>query len=313
VADAISASDRGVQQAVGGRGGRATSAPPLQLEDPNAEGLFQFVGAGPGVPGARSAERMTTMTLFDTWRRWAPSSPPYVLDDDRSASAITRSVLHTSWESAHRSDDFASGGDSRLHLGLLPVPFIGNLATADIVVLLLNPGLSAGDYFGEYEVPAFRQALLDNLRQVGNDDHPFFYLNPAYGWHSGFQWWNNKLSGVIELAAKHWSESFADARHRTANRLAAIQLVPYHSATFSASAAPPSRLPSAKLARDYVHSELVPRALGGDVTIIVARQAATWGLPTSENIVTYSQRDARGAHLTPGSPGGAAILERLLR
>jgi hypothetical protein len=221
--------------------------------------------------------------------------------------------VHTSWESAHRSDEFGSGGDSRLHYGLLPVPFIGDLATADIFVLLLNPGLSAGDYFGEYEVPAFRQALLDNLQQAGTSEYPFFYLNPAFGWHSGFQWWNTKLAGVIDRAAARWGLSYAAARHRVANRLAAIELVPYHSARFSPSSARPTRLKSAELAREYVHQQLVPRARAGQLTIIVTRHAKSWGLPAADHIVTYTGQLARGALLTPDSQGGAAILDRLLR
>lgn len=39
----------------------------------------------------------------------------------------------------------AFGDDSSLHLGLLPVPYQGNLSKADVFVIMLNPGLGLSD------------------------------------------------------------------------------------------------------------------------------------------------------------------------
>jgi hypothetical protein len=56
------------------------------------------------------------------------------------------------WLEAYRSLDYCASHDRRLHLGLLPQPFFGDLRRASIYVLLLNPGLGPDDYYDEYEV-----------------------------------------------------------------------------------------------------------------------------------------------------------------
>ena len=44
------------------------------------------------------------------------------------------------------SDLFGDPYDKKLHLGLTPVPFIGNLGKASIYLFMLNPGLTSSDY-----------------------------------------------------------------------------------------------------------------------------------------------------------------------
>ena len=108
------------------------------------------------------------MSLLREWRKWDPKDFPYVLNVDAEVlrppawkSSVTK---YRSWRKATRDSDFGKRNDKRLHLGLIPVPFIGDMLNASIYVLMLNPGLGPGDYF-EYKVPRLRQALIDNLRQ----------------------------------------------------------------------------------------------------------------------------------------------------
>lgn len=51
----------------------------------------------------------------------------------------------------------------------------------------------------------------------------------------------------------------------------------------------------------------------GETIAIVTRQPQRWNLPEEPGIVVYSSQQARAAHMTPGSPGGRAILERLTK
>ena len=83
------------------------------------------------------------MDLLNQWSHWDQSEPPHIFDADRPHLGSERSVrsilLKTSWNDAHSAPDFGAPGDSRLHLGLLPVPLIGDLTRASVFVLLLNP------------------------------------------------------------------------------------------------------------------------------------------------------------------------------
>jgi hypothetical protein len=256
------------------------------------------------------------MDLIEAWRSWQPDAPPFILDTDRVAFDRGRgtpdTVIHRSWREALDAPDFAAPGDTRFHLGLLPQPFLGDLLRAEVYVLLLNPGLGPGDYFGEYEVPEYREALLANHRQSPSDGPiPFLFLDDRFAWSGGFRYWNKKLGGVIAELAGDWEVPFAEARSRLAKSIACIELCPYHSARFK----PPSRwireLPSARLAREFVRTAVMPRAENGDAIVIITRSVKRWGLPEHAAVVTYSGGQARGASLSPTSTGGMAIIDRL--
>ena len=139
------------------------------------------------------------MSLLSEWRKWDPKDFPYVLnmDADVLASPSWKSSVakYRSWRKAIRDPDFCKPNDKRLHLGLIPVPFIGDMLNASIYVLMLNPGLGPGDYF-EYKVPRLRRALIDNLRQKRRRGvMPFVFLDPRFAWHGGFGYWDRKTQG----------------------------------------------------------------------------------------------------------------------
>jgi hypothetical protein len=178
------------------------------------------------------------MNLPEAWADYRPDSPPFVLPADRDYLSLPRSaralVTYRGWREASRSPDFCIPEDTRVHLGLLPQPFVGNVRTASVYVLLLNPGLGPHDYFAEYKVPAFRKALLANLRQTRESRGvPFLFLDPQFAWHGGFAWWQGKLAKVIDDLARTWGVSFAEARLRLARNLAGIELFPVGCATSS--------------------------------------------------------------------------------
>ncbi len=93
--------------------------------------------------------------------------------------------------------------DHRLNLNLLPVPYSGDLRTAEIVVLLLNPGFTLADYWGEFEIPKLRQRLVATLQQsTAKSEFPFMWLDPEFCWHGGFIWWEKKLRDVVRVIAQ---------------------------------------------------------------------------------------------------------------
>lgn len=256
------------------------------------------------------------MDLLTTWASWREGSAPHVLDADRPVLLSGRSerstIVYTDWPTVIAAEDFAKPGDERLHLGLLPEPFCGNLRTASIYVLLLNPGLGPTDYFGELQVPAFRAARLRNLQQAfGAHEVPFYMLDPQFAWHGGFAWWHRKFAAVIQEIQRRRHVPYAAAQRALASELASIELVPYHSSVFRDADRWLQRLRSVELARQFVQEFVLPRVRRREAIVIATRQVSQWNLPTHPGVITYSNGQARGAHLTPNSPGGRAILDWL--
>ena len=223
--------------------------------------------------------------------------------------------MYRSWREATRAPDFCKSGDKRLHLGLIPIPFMGDMLNASIYVLMLNPGLGPGDYF-EYKVPSLRRALLANLRQERIPGvMPFVCQTPRFAWHGGFGYWHQKLKGVIEALAASRGMSLADARSTLGTKLAVVQLVPYHSAEFNQKAL--QQLSSVCLATDFVRRTVAKRVRGEEAIVIVTRQVKIWDqclpddLGEEHGIIRYTASEARAASLGPKSRGGRAILRRL--
>lgn len=256
------------------------------------------------------------MGLLHEWAEWKPTLAPFVLDADQPVLMAGRSarslVTITSWPDAYGADDFGAPGDNRLHLGLIPQPFCGHLERASIFILLLNPGIGPTDYYGEYEVPAYRKALFETLKQhFPTDSVPFLFLDPQYAWHGGFGWWHGKLVAVIKQLARLWSVPFATARARLGKEIASIELLPYHSPSFRDRGGWLRQLRSVALAREYVQNVVIPRVERHDAIVVVTRQARAWNLREHPGVIRYSGQEARAAHLSPDSPGGRAILAHL--
>lgn len=268
---------------------------------------------------------MTEPTLLDAWRNWTPRSGWQCYPDDEARlkrlAATKVAPVNLDWDGLVGEPAFGSK-DSRLHLTLVPIPFLGNLETAKVVVLLQNPGFAPTDYYGEFKVPGFRDLLLKNLRgDLKNDDYPFFFLDPTLAWHGGFTWWQEQLGSVIDVMTDA-STSHLKARRNLAKGLACIELMPYHSESGVVSKAFLDKLPSAKLARNYLWGPLVARAKKADVTIVAARHVDPWGFErsaepgkfniplglNSDSCVIYRTKQARRASLSATSRGGRAIL-----
>ncbi len=260
------------------------------------------------------------MNLLNEWRKWDPEDFPYVLDRD---AAILESpswkpwvAKFRGWQEATDAPDFCTSGDERLHLGLIPVPFIGDMLNASIYVLMLNPGLGPGDYF-EYKVPRLRRALLANLRQeFKTEATPFVFLDPQFAWHGGFSYWHQKLNRIIEVLAESRRLSLAEARYSLGTTLAVIQLVPYHSTTFG-NRRNVQQLPSVRLALDFVGQTVAERVRAQDAIVIVTRQVKIWDqclpgdLREEHGVIRYMGGETRGAGLSPKTRGGRAMLRQL--
>ncbi len=256
------------------------------------------------------------MNIVKFWNRLPLGTPPFVHPDDRPILEQNRRSLSDTkldFDNFVNSDRFGAFQDHRFHLSLLPVPYVGDLIKADIFILLLNPGFDFVDYFAEWRMTKFKKSLEKNLRQrFRQADFPFLYLNPEFCWHGGFTWWERKFRDVAtRIAEERFRGRYLDAIRDLAHRVAAVELVPYHSISFREHRLL-RLLPSSRHAREFARNTLVPRANKGNATIIITRQCKEWGMEslTKRNIVCYTGGLTRGASLGRTTPGGKAILAR---
>jgi hypothetical protein len=107
--------------------------------------------------------------LLAAWRKFRLADAPHVLPGEEALlepRARDRwTCCFRSWEEFSTQDNFGASDGGGLHLGLLPMPFVGDLLGARAYVLLLNPGLDPLDYYAEFSASDYGAALLANLGQ----------------------------------------------------------------------------------------------------------------------------------------------------
>ena len=257
-----------------------------------------------------------THDLISCWRQCKLESPPYLFHNDNLDKVNGHIKTRETFKEYISKAEYGLSHDTILHTGLLPVPFICDLEKASIYILMLNPGFSPSDYFAEQHSPDFRNAVIRNLRQEnGNDEYPFFGLNPQFAWHPGFEYWQKKFDSIIRKIAEQPGCTYQNAMSKLAKNIACLELLPYHSKSFGAGALLKS-LPSVEVMRKFVREILIPRAKDGTAIIIVTRGVNSWKLPKFvdndyDHVIIYKGSEARAASLSKGSRGGKAICNQL--
>jgi hypothetical protein len=243
--------------------------------------------------------------LASAWRDLPLNGAPYALAADLEllGPAQKRWLLVKDYRQ-YVETCLAEPNDSRLHLSLLPQPFFGDLELATVFLLLLNPGLNPGDYYSEYCVPAYRAALISNLRQEANREFPLLFLDPEFSWHPGARYFRTRLHWIASRIARRDGIAYRDALGVVARRVCALQLVPYHSPVFHLPSRILDRLESTGLARQFAGDRLLDRQ---GVLVLVMRQAGRWGLSDRPGVINYFGSETRAAHLSPDSRGGKAL------
>ena len=254
---------------------------------------------------------MTSKAMEDLIGAWrgVPPEGPYVLPADQRALAEYQrlTVRHNSF-AAYCADPCFGLDDGRLHIGLIPQPYVGNLREADVFLLMANPGLGPLDYFAEEYSSEYRNTQFQDLHQ--RDVSGFSSLNPKESWHGGGQYWQGRFRDLALGLCESTDCSFKDAFEVLARRVACLQLVPYHSTRFGIPMKLRESLKSVQLMKGFVHQDLRPRASNGEILIIVLRRVDEWGLGSeeSESILTYPRNLRRGAFISRKSPGYQKIL-----
>ncbi|MCX2837882.1 hypothetical protein OQ279_06915 [Salinimicrobium sp. MT39] len=108
----------------------------------------------------------------------------------------------------------------KIHSSIFPAPFMGNVHTAPVVVLGLNPGYDEKEeergYYRKYENWWMQQIQ----HKLPCPQWPLFCLEKEYEEQSPY--WGQKLKPLIALVG----------REKVAANLAKIQFFPYHSKKF---------------------------------------------------------------------------------
>jgi hypothetical protein len=251
-----------------------------------------------------------TISLIEVWRACDLTTPPFLFPGDQLAQFDGIHSVFRSFEEYIDHPDFGNPKDTRIHLGLFPIPYIGDLANASIFLLMLNPGFAPCDYYVEHHYPGYRSILKRNLLQeTTGDDYPFFCLDPQLSWTGGYEYWARKLSSIIQATINQNGMTPQEAMQFLAKKLAVLELMPYHSLSFGAGYLL-NELESVLTMKRYVKDVVIPKAITGKAVVIATRAVKHWNLPNHENIIQYQGSEARAAYLTTGSRGGKAILQQ---
>jgi hypothetical protein len=253
------------------------------------------------VPGGK-------MNFIEFWRETKIGKSPIIHQGDEGILSV-ENCNYRSYIQYANSAEF-NDKKNQFHLGLIPVPFAGDINRADIFILLLNPGFSIINYYEEFEDKGLRRTLERNLYQdFSKCNYPFFCLDPQYLWTGGGQYWVSKLDSVINEVSHIRKCNYTTALHELANRIAVFELIPYHSKSYRLKKKVEDSLSSKNEMLNYVNSNLVTKAKKNKAIIIVTRKVSQWNLPDDNNIIKYNNSEARSAHLTANSRGGQAIIQ----
>ena len=88
---------------------------------------------------------------------------PYILKGDEGVLQPKRYLNYRNYHECLKNIDHVYKQASKFHLGLLPMPYSGNLQKAYIYLLNLNPGFSPGDF---YEEATSKKLIEEKIREL---------------------------------------------------------------------------------------------------------------------------------------------------
>jgi hypothetical protein len=218
--------------------------------------------------------------------------------------------LRWNWPTAKRRVRFFESNSALhglLHLGLTPQPFIGNIETASIYILMANPGLDMSDYDDDFGNEEHIKACHANLRQTGQGFYPLLpaSINTGTG-----RYWSARVKTLEKDISDRLEISPANARSLLIKELAVIEAGPYHSKKFPGDWS--DRLPSSRAARRFVRKTLIPRTVEDKALILIQRRSAFWRIPeTHRTVIRRAPNQAQLTYFLASERN--AIVEFLVR
>lgn len=231
----------------------------------------------------------------------------------------------------HPADALAIGPSTHTQFRLqeLPIPVLGNLRSAEAVILTLNAGYGDHDAAWRNAWPDEHEAMTraqraNILQEHSPADWPFYDWSPLFQTHPGVAYWKGdavlavkqrqlaKLRGVALELERSWSLPRQEIHRYIAHKVAVLEWCPYRSKEFKR-AGNLENIASLTEARELACNLIQEN----EKLVIVTRHIDAWGFSGSqdsrENLVVYDTRQGTAASLSPHSAGGEALLSRLLR
>lgn len=175
---------------------------------------------------------------------------------------------------------------------------------------MLNPGLNPSDYI-QGNNPKFNEIHINNLQQEGNEEYPFYLLNPTICSHPGYNYWIKKLKDIIKKVKNTEDISWLETQKLLSKRIALLELIPYHSKNFGIKDKVVNQMASVRDIKYFVKEKIVPKARNNKCLIIVMRSSKRWDIEQEENIIVYSSTEARGGSLGKNTRGYKEIIKNL--
>lgn len=142
----------------------------------------------------------------------------------------------------------------KLQLQLPPVPYIGNPATARVVILAKNPGYAETNDDEYQREPLLKKECIRSL--MFESRCPFFFLDSRFKGTDGYEWWDKVLRDVFDACYQRGVE-----RERVLERISCVQWHPYHSARFKHPLPAESRMTTRHLPSQEYSFHLVNQAI----------------------------------------------------
>ena len=234
--------------------------------------------------------QIETLRLIEYWDEAKLEASPFI--HPRDSDELSTKIRHTPvYNMEEYKQAFCDGTleNNKLHLTLLPQPYVGDLLNAKVVLLMANPGLDAFSFYIEDNYPDYQKAVIETIRQ---ERKSHIHLDPQWCWTSGFKWWEQKLRIVAkELMTRQSGVSYGEALGLLACQVACIEYVPYPSTSFAG----PENLPSSLMAKRAA----IEISQNSERLVVVTRKVKTWGIPSADNVINYTAGQARAASLKP--------------
>lgn len=254
------------------------------------------------------------MKLLNFWNNFDYINKPFVYSEDKV-------YLKNHINDYNNYNDLISNSNfgfinKGFHINLLPVPYVGDILNAKIYILMLNPGFCILDCYAESYSEEYCKLHIANLKQkLNSDEFPFYALNPKIIWHNGGQYWTNKFKDIIELISNDHNYSFTDSLSYLSKRVSMLELVPYHSKSFSLSANIINKLYTVQLMKNFLKDYVIPKVIKNEACIICTRASTQWELQDTlnDNIIVYKGALNRSASLSKGTEGYKKIVEFLFK
>jgi len=174
----------------------------------------------------------------------------------------------------HESDNY----NYHFHKNFVPVPYVGNIEEARILVLMTNPGYAPSNYEEEHPPSLLVREELKTLRGQRSGQ---WCLDSQLSRTNGYSYWEPVWKQIaIDLTKDLPEINMKKAYDLISRYVAIVQLIPYHSKDARLTKRV-LELESVQQARQWIIRDALPTK---DL-IVVRRKRREWGLPESEKLV----------------------------